>query len=99
MAEHGKVRVHRVEEPEVRNVRGREIGQALVLLAPPAGKLGALRRQDLENSIHDAAQIVAGVNLEERGNEAGVKPERAGLALFDVGYAQYRAALAAFILG
>ena len=48
MGKYWKVGVHGVEQPEVSNVRGGEIRQALIFLSPAGGKLRAAGREQLD---------------------------------------------------
>ena len=99
MAEHGNVGVDRVQQPEVRDIRGGEVGQALVLLAPAARELRAFGGENLEDAVDQAAQVVAGAHFEQRRHEARIQAEAAGLGLLHVGDAQRGAAFAGFVLG
>ena len=97
MAKNRDIGIDRVEQPEVGDVGGGEIGQALVFLPAAAGELRALGGEDLKDAVDQAAHIVVGADLEQGGNKAGFEPEGAGLRLLHVGDAQGGTAFAGLV--
>ena len=99
VAEHGKMAVDGVEEPEVGYVRGGEVRQRLVFLTAGAGELTAARHQQLDQITENAFQRWVGVNVDERRDVGGVDLVHAGLRAEDAGESENDGTLAVFALG
>src|ERR1035437_1176980 len=96
MGKHWKVGVHGVKQPEVSNVRGGEIRQALILLAPASGKLRTAGGEQFDQTTQQSHQVFACADLDERWNEPGIELKRARRSPFHVGDAQHRRTFAVF---
>ena len=59
-------RVDGVQQPEIRDIRGGEVRQRLVLLPPHTGDGTGARREDFHQPPRDTAQSLAGLEVEQR---------------------------------
>ena len=73
MAELREVRIDGIEQPEVGDIGDGEFGQALVLLAAHAGEHAAARGEIFDQPAGDGDQIIAGGNVQQRGDEVRVE--------------------------
>src|SRR5208337_3528447 len=93
-----EVRIHRVQQPEIRDVGSGEVSQALVLLPPCTGELAAPGRHDLDQSAQQAHQIFVAAYLEQGRDESWIQAKRACIGSLQVGDAQYGAAFPILVL-
>src|ERR1700735_1963197 len=98
MTENREVRIHCIEQPEVGDVRGGEIRQALILLPATAGEMSTTGRKYLDQAAQQTCQIFTRIYIDQGRNEAMVQHERARFGALYVGDAQGRAAFAGFTL-
>ena len=96
VAEQRERRVDGVEQPETGDIRGREIGQALILLPPQAGYGAGTCVEDFHQTPRDRDQVIAGVEIEQRRHEGRVQLEGAGLGAPHARRAQRGIAVARF---
>ncbi len=75
-----KVRIHGVEQPEVRDICRPKIRQAKILLPPHPRQNAALGRKNLHQPPRDCAQIIAGCEVEQRRHELRIKLQNPGIA-------------------
>src|SRR5260370_26372328 len=68
-----EVRVDRVEQPEVGDIGGAEIGQAEVFLPPRPGELAAARRQNLDQPPENRDQKIARRQIDQGRHELGIE--------------------------
>ena len=88
MAEHGECRIDGIEQPEIGDIGGGEIGQRLVLLAPQTGDGARAGREDLHQAAGDGHQVIVGEEIEQRLDDTlsqepvPLLPDYQGTALF-----------------
>ena len=60
----------RVEQPEVGDIGGGEVGEALIFLAAGAGELRATGSEDFDDAAKQSHDVFVGADVEEGRNEA-----------------------------
>src|SRR5258705_11002584 len=83
MANCWQMRVHRVQQPEVRDIADAEVGQTLVALATHARQRRALRRHQFDESPVDGHQVFARADVQQRRNEPWVERRFPGWPAYD----------------
>src|SRR5271168_2075841 len=77
MTQSREVSIHRVEQPEARNIRRREIRKSGTALPPPSGQNAALRSKDLDEPPRDSHEVVVRGDIQQRRNVLWVQPKGA----------------------